>query len=109
MYMACEVEWLKLGSVAEECTSHVIQVVHPRRVLGCANVGVENVQRVEFCELGAVMYPLDESEEWSDSMVLATAQRAVSALHFRVIVTTNHVEGAFSDGRVCPSAPLSCQ
>ena len=58
-------------------------------------MGVENVQRVEFFELGALMYPLDDSEEWSEAMVLATAQRVVSALHFRVIVTTNHVEGAF--------------
>ena len=95
MYMACELERLKLGSVAQECTSHVIQVVHPRRVLGCANVGVENVQRVELCELGAVVYPFDDSEEWCEAMVLAAAQRTVGALHFRMIVTTGHVEGAF--------------
>ena len=58
-------------------------------------MGVENVQRVEFCELGAVMYPLDDNEEWSEAMVLAAAQRTVGTLHFRVIVTTDHVEGTF--------------
>ena len=68
---------MELCSVAKECTRHVVQIVHPRGILWCPNVGAKNVHRVELCEPSAVMNPFDDCEEGSEAMVLTATQRAI--------------------------------
>ena len=61
--MSLEAKSLQLNGIAEVGVRQVVEVIHPKWALGCANVGEEVVHGVVVLDVCIAVNPFDGSKE----------------------------------------------